>query len=63
MRVLCFGRGVVPADPAAQHTWLWPGAARMHGMRDMDRDSDALAACITAAASEPWTGLREPDVD
>lgn len=63
MQVLCFGRGVVPADAAAQHTWLWPGAARMHGMRDMDRDSDALAACVTAAASEPWTGLREPDVD
>lgn len=63
MRVLCFGRGVVPADPAAQHTWLWPGAARVHGVRDMDRDRDALAACITAAASEPWTGLRQPDAD
>ncbi|HYC68164.1 hypothetical protein [Brevundimonas sp.] len=63
MRVACFGRGVVPADPAAQHTWLWPDAARVHGVRDWQRDQDALAACIAAAASEPWTGLREPDVD
>ena len=63
MRVTCFGRGVVPADPAAQQTWLWPGAARMHGVRDWERDVDALAACIAAAASEAWTGLRQPDVD
>ncbi|GAA0613457.1 hypothetical protein GCM10009422_05530 [Brevundimonas kwangchunensis] len=61
MRVTCFGRGVVPADAGLQDTWLWPGAARMHGVRDLDRDDDALAACITAAASERWTGLRQPD--
>lgn len=63
LRVTCFGRGVVAADPAAQDTWLWPHAARMHGLRDLDRDRAALAACIRAAASEPWTGLRQPDVD
>lgn len=63
MRVVCFGRGVIPADPAAQSTWLWPRAARMHGNRDLERDRDALAACIRAAASEPFTGLRQPDVD
>lgn len=63
MRVTCYGRGVVPADPAAQDTWLWPTSARMHGTRNWDRDVDALARCIAAAASEPWTGLRQPDVD
>lgn len=61
LRVNCFGRGVIPADAAAQDAWMWPGAARMHGMRDLERDRDALAACISAAASEPWTGLRQPD--
>ncbi len=61
LRVSCFGRGVTPADAAAQDTWMWPGAARMHGMRDLERDADALAACIAAAASEAWTGLRQPD--
>ncbi|WP_332655832.1 hypothetical protein [Brevundimonas sp.] len=61
LRVSCFGRGVTPADAAAQDTWMWPRAARMHGMRDMERDSDALAACISAAASERWNGLRQPD--
>ena len=63
MRVTCYGRGVVAADPVAQDTWLWPGAARMHGINDQVRDREALAACIRAAASEPWTGLRHPDVD
>jgi hypothetical protein len=63
MRVRCFGRGVAPADAAAQDTWLWPASARMHGVSDWDRDLDALAGCIAAAASEPWTGLREPDLD
>jgi hypothetical protein len=61
LRVSCFGRGLVPADADAQDTWMWPGAARMHGVRDQQRDGEALAACIRAAASEPWTGLREPD--
>lgn len=61
MRVTCYGRGVIPADAAAQDTWLWPGSARMHGVNDWNRDRDALAACIAAAASEPWTGLRQPD--
>lgn len=61
LRVSCFGRGVTPADASAQDTWMWPGAERMHGMRDLDRDRDALAACISAAASETWTGLRQPD--
>lgn len=61
LRVSCFGRGVVPADAAAQDAWMWPGAERMHGMRDLERDRDALAACISAAASESWTGLRQPD--
>lgn len=59
----CYGRGVVPAVAEAQDTWLWPGAARMHGVNDWERDREALEACIKAAASEPWTGLREPDVD
>ncbi len=63
MRVICYGRGVVPADAEAQDTWLWPRSAMMHGVNDWNRDLDALAACITAAASEPWTGLRQPDVD
>lgn len=61
LRASCFGRGVVPADAAAQDTWMWPGAARMHGMTDLERDADALAACISAAAGETWTGLRQPD--
>ena len=61
MSVSCYGRGVVPADAEAQDTWLWPGAARMHGLNDWQRDRDALEACITAAASEPWTGLKRPD--
>lgn len=61
LRVSCFGRGVVPAAAAAQDTWMWPGAARMHGVRDLERDRDALADCIAAAASESWTGLRRPD--
>ncbi|KQY89934.1 hypothetical protein [Brevundimonas sp. Root1423] len=61
MRVTCYGRGVVPADAAAQDTWLWPDSARMHGVNDWNRDRDALDACIRAAASEPWTGLRQPD--
>lgn len=62
MRVTCYGRGVVPADPAVQDTWLWPTSARMHGTRNWDRDVDALARCVSAAASESWTGLREPDL-
>ena len=61
MRVTCYGRGVVPADAAAQDTWLWPDSARMHGVHHWERDRDALEACIKAAASEPWTGLRQPD--
>ncbi len=63
MQAVCFGRGVAPADALVQSSWLWPTAARMHGVRDLDRDRDALAACIEAAASETWTGLREPDLD
>lgn len=63
MRVTCYGRGVIPADADAQDTWLWPGSVRMHGVNAMNRDRDALAACITAAASEPFTGLRQPDLD
>jgi hypothetical protein len=63
MQVVCFGRGVVPADPAVQSSWLWPNSALMHGVNDWDRDEDALAACIGAAASEAWTGLRQPDAD
>jgi hypothetical protein len=63
MQVVCFGRGVVPTDASAQTNWLWPTAARLHGSVDLERDRDALAACIEAAASEPWTGLRQPDVD
>lgn len=61
MRATCFGRGVVAADAAAQDVWLWPRAAAMHGVRDLERDEAALGACIQAAASEPWTGLRLPD--
>lgn len=63
MRVTCYGRGVVPADPVAQDIWMWPTSARMHGSRDWDRDVEALARCVAAAASETWTGLRQPDVD
>lgn len=61
LRASCFGRGTTPAGGKIQDTTLWPGAERMHGMRDLERDRDALAACISAAASERWTGLREPD--
>lgn len=61
MRVTCYGRGVVPAEPGAQDTWLWPGSVRVHGVNDWTRDLEALEACIKAAASEPWTGLRQPD--
>lgn len=63
MRVTCYGRGVLPADPVAQDTWLWPTASRMHGTRHQDRDVEALARCIAAAASETWIGLRQPDVN
>lgn len=63
MRVTCYGRGVVPMNAPGQDTWLWPGSPRMHGVNDWNRDIDALAACIEAAASEPWTGLRQPDID
>ncbi|GAA0640089.1 hypothetical protein [Brevundimonas lenta] len=63
MRALCFGRGVTPSKAEAQDTWLWPDSVRMHGVNDWERDRDALAACIDAAAAEPFTGLREPDVD
>jgi hypothetical protein len=63
MRVTCYGRGVVAADPDAQDIWLWPDSVRVHGVNDWQRDQDALEACIRAAASEPWTGLRQPDVD
>ena len=63
MRVVCYGRGVVASEPKVQDTWLWPGSFRIHGVNDLNRDQDALAACIAAAASEPWTGLRQPDVD
>lgn len=52
MRVLCFGRGAGPADAGAQDTWLWPDSARVHGVRDWERDRDALAACIEAALKE-----------
>lgn len=61
MRVTCYGRGMVPTDAEAQDTWLWPRSAHMHGVNDWERDRDALEACIKAAASEPWTGLRQPD--
>lgn len=61
MRVVCFGRGVPPLDADVQSTWLWPDAARMHGVNDLERDRDALAACVAAAAAEPFTGLRQPD--
>jgi hypothetical protein len=63
MRMTCYGRGVVAADPAAQDSWLWPGSVRVHGVNAWMRDREALAACIAAAASEPWTGLRQPDID
>jgi len=52
LRVYCVGQGGAVSDAAAQATWLWPGAARMHGMNDLNRDNDALAACIRAAAAE-----------
>ena len=52
MRALCFGRGAEPADPAAQDIWLWTDSGRVHGVRDWNRDRDALAACIKAALSE-----------
>ena len=61
MRITCYGRGVVPAEAAAQDTWLWADSARLHGVNDWHRDRGALAACISAAASEPWTGHRQPD--
>lgn len=61
MRATCFGRGVRPRDATGQTVRLWPGAARMHGMRDLEADRAALSACIAAAASEPWAGLRQPD--
>ncbi|WP_332676555.1 hypothetical protein [Brevundimonas sp.] len=61
MRVTCYGRGVLPADAAAQDTWLWPHSAHVHGVNAWNRDRDALEACIKAAASEAWTGLRQPD--
>ena len=60
MRVLCYGPGAGPANAEAQDTWLWPNSARMHGMRDWDRDKDALAACIDAAISEE-PGVPRPD--
>lgn len=63
MRVTCYGRGVVPTDPGVQDTWLWPDSARMHGVNDWTRDRQAVEACMRAAASEPWTGLRQPDID
>ena len=63
MRVICYGRGLVAADPIAQDTWLWHGSARMHGVNDWVRDHEAVGACIAAAASERLTGLREPDLD
>ena len=52
MRALCFGPGTEPADPAAQDIWLWTDSGRVHGVRDWNRDRDALAACIGAALSE-----------
>ena len=52
MRALCFGPGAEPADPAAQDIWLWTDSGRVHGVRDWNRDRDALAACIKAALSE-----------
>lgn len=60
MRVLCYGRGAVAADLAAQSTWLWPGSFRIHGVRDWERDQAALAACIDAALSEE-PGTPRPD--
>ena len=60
MSVTCFGRAVAPVDAAAQETWLWPDSVRVHGVNDWNRDREALAACITAAASERWTGPRQP---
>ena len=61
LRVSCFGRGVVPADAAVQDIWIWPGAERLRGSSALERDREALAACVSTAASERWTGLREPD--
>jgi hypothetical protein len=58
MSARCFGAGTAPPDAAAQATWLWPNAARMHGVNDEDRDRDALAASIAAAAREE---VRDPD--
>jgi len=52
LKVNCFGPGKAPHDPAAQTTWLWPDALRIHGVQDLQRDQDALAACIDAALSE-----------
>ncbi len=61
MRALCYGRGDRAADAAAQNIWLWTGSARMHGVRDWDRDQDALAACIDAAMAEvPGTPRPDP---
>jgi hypothetical protein len=52
MQVSCFGPGTQPSDAASQTTWLWPGAFRMHGVNDLERDKAALTACIRAAAAE-----------
>lgn len=60
MRALCYGRGARAADPAAQDIWLWPASARVHGVRDWNRDRNALAGCIDAALSEP-PGEPRPD--
>lgn len=60
MRVVCYGRGAQAANPELQDTWLWPGAARMHGVTDLERDERALAACIDAALSET-PGVPRPD--
>lgn len=60
MRALCFGPGAGPADPEAQDIWLWTDSARVHGVRDWDRDREALAACIEAALSET-PGEPKPD--
>jgi hypothetical protein len=58
MRALCLGRGAAPSDPEAQDIWLWTASARMHGVRDWQRDQDALAGCIEAALSETPAGAR-----
>lgn len=60
MRVLCYGRGAEAFDAGAQDTWLWPDSARLRGVRDWERDQDALAACIDAALSET-PGVPRPD--